>query len=72
MLSLLWAHILSKDQQVVEEDGLPYQVLLEDLIQHGQVTVRKSYPETIHNFCSDFLYNGGWGEIKLSNQCKIP
>lgn len=58
-LFLLWSHILSKDQHVVEEDGLPSLVLLEDLIRHGQVATRKSSPEIINSFCSDcLLYYG--------------
>jgi cellobiose phosphorylase len=46
---------LSNYQQVAEEDVLPSQVLLEDLILNDQAAVRKSSPEIINSISSDCL-----------------
>jgi hypothetical protein len=40
---------LSTDQQAVEEGGVPSQVLLVDLVRHGQHPVKRSSPGKQYN-----------------------
>lgn len=71
-LSLLWVHILNRDQQVDEVVELPSQVHLEDLIQHAQEAVGKSSPEKDlkNKIKSPDAQNNRVEEGKLTRSCR--